>query len=316
MAGFETSGHQLFPDFRQLMQLGTKQVDTLSTGNLGVQIIVAGNFTQHDEFFRGNFPPCNPRHNGVSTVFLHVAEEDIVGVLQTDVRVFQHVFVIERRQNGTNSWLTDFTAVAFTVGFEHFSKGVKTFNTDNVSQFSAGVSKVFAQAVVDFHTQSSQLGVHHLLNQRSTSATHSGGFGGFFDIAHGAATALYGSSNITFGNRLAGADLSSIRQSSNAQTNAFSTIRGWHNQIGRIPRNIHIVQFQLQQIAVSIHIAHQHRAQQFFTVAGNNQTFVNLLDIVVEDVAFAASGMTVSITDGCHIHTQQFQFGAHIRTLE
>ena len=125
--------------------------------------------------------------------------------------VFQNVFIMEGGQYRTDRWFTDFTAMAFTMPLQYLSKGGVTFNTDNIRQLSTGISKVFAQIVINLNTKGHQLSIHHLLNQRRTTTTAGRSFGRVFNIPHGATTALHRCRQITFGNIKTGTDLSRFR---------------------------------------------------------------------------------------------------------
>src|SRR5690606_22851115 len=78
LTGFKTRIHQTLPDGRQLVQLGTEQVDALAAGDLGVEPEVAGHLAQDDEFLRRDFTAGNARHHGEGAVFLHVGQVGVV----------------------------------------------------------------------------------------------------------------------------------------------------------------------------------------------------------------------------------------------
>src|SRR5690606_37772428 len=116
-------------------------------------LVITGNFAQHNEFFRRNFPAGYARHNGVSTVFLHIAEENIVGVLQADVVILQNVIIVIRRQNGADGGFADFTTMATAMVFQHAAEGFISFYANNIGQLSTAECKVLTKMVGYHHAQ-------------------------------------------------------------------------------------------------------------------------------------------------------------------
>ncbi len=103
---------------------------------------------------------------------MHVAQEDVVSVLQANVFVFQYIFVVKRGQNRTDSRLTDFAAqTAVTVSFQYLFKGAVAFHTNDVGQLFTGMAEVLTNIGVHFYAQVGQLQINDLLNQGGTTAT-------------------------------------------------------------------------------------------------------------------------------------------------
>ena len=63
--------------------LGPEQADALGAGDLNVKAVGATSATASNPSGSPRRPPC--ADDGVATVLLHVAEEDVVGVLQLEV---------------------------------------------------------------------------------------------------------------------------------------------------------------------------------------------------------------------------------------
>lgn len=82
----------------------------------------------------------------------------------------------------------------------------------------------------------------------------------------------------------------------------------------RIFRQFDTVQCQLQQITVIFGIPDQHRTQQIFIIVADNQPLINLIGFIEINITVAAVVCRMCIADTTDIHTQQFQFCAHIRT--
>ena len=132
MACFKASGDQFFPDFRQLAQGGAKQVDPLATGDLGVEVVFLGHFTQHDQFVRRYFAARYPWHDGIGAVFLHVGHEGIVGVLQRHVIGGHDVFVPASGQNRPHGRFADIAPVPFAVLLYQAVEGADAVHFDQV----------------------------------------------------------------------------------------------------------------------------------------------------------------------------------------
>ena len=135
MAGFKTRFNQLTPDFRQVIFLRAEQTDTLRTGNFGVQVKFTRDTAHGHQAFRGNFATRRARDHGVSTVFLDVSQEVVVGVLQRRVLWFEDVLIPAGSQQGTHGRFTHFAAVAFPVFGQQLFEGFDAFYTDEMEQF-------------------------------------------------------------------------------------------------------------------------------------------------------------------------------------
>ncbi|MNP68222.1 hypothetical protein D3C76_1641480 [compost metagenome] len=63
VAGFEARFDQFAPDLRQLMQLGAEQVDTLATGDLGVEVVFLRYNADGNQLVGGDLATGNARHH-------------------------------------------------------------------------------------------------------------------------------------------------------------------------------------------------------------------------------------------------------------
>src|SRR5690606_10828578 len=72
VAGLEARVYQFFPDQWQLVDTRTEQVDPLSSGDLGVEVVALGHLTQHDELVSGDLATGDTWHYRVGAVLLHV----------------------------------------------------------------------------------------------------------------------------------------------------------------------------------------------------------------------------------------------------
>ncbi len=93
MPGFKSGLHQRLPDLRQLLQRGTKQVNTLAAGDLAVQPVALCDLPDSNQPVGRYFPGGHSRNDGVRSVLLNIGKVAVVGVLQRQMRRFQQVFV-------------------------------------------------------------------------------------------------------------------------------------------------------------------------------------------------------------------------------
>src|SRR6478735_4285335 len=83
MTGLHTTSNKLAPDVEKVLLLGTKQVDTLTTCDLGVEVVLLGNLANDHKLVRSNLTTGYTRDNRVGTVSLDVTQEAIIGLLET-----------------------------------------------------------------------------------------------------------------------------------------------------------------------------------------------------------------------------------------
>ena len=183
MAGLEPGGNQFFPDLRQLAQGGAEQVHPLAAGDLGVQVVFLGHFTQHDEFVRRDLTTRDTRHDGIGAVLLHVGHEGVVGVLQRYVIRGQNVLVPAGGQDRRHRRFADIAAMALAVLTDQSAEGANAIHLHNVEQLLAAVREVLAQILAHFYTAFFQLAVHHVLQERCTTAAACTGLGFGLDAA-------------------------------------------------------------------------------------------------------------------------------------
>ena len=115
MPGFKAGGEQLAPDGRQVVFLRAEHADALRAGHFGVKVVLFGDLSDGQQAVRGDFAAGGARYHRVSAVFLDIAEEVVVGILQRRVLRFEDVFVPARGQQRADGRFADFAAVAFPV---------------------------------------------------------------------------------------------------------------------------------------------------------------------------------------------------------
>ncbi|MNK90383.1 hypothetical protein D3C87_1104330 [compost metagenome] len=76
------------------------------------------------------------------------------------------------------------------------------------------------------------------------------------------------------------------------------------------------VEHQLQQVAVILHVTHQHGAEQAAVVFAHHYLLVDACLVVLEHIAVAAWGAAMGIADGADGDAEQLELGAHVRPLE
>lgn len=75
MSGLKPGLHQRLPDFRQLLERGAKQVNTLPAGNFAVKAIAFRDLADGDQPVGGHFTRRHPRDDGVRSVLLNIGEK-------------------------------------------------------------------------------------------------------------------------------------------------------------------------------------------------------------------------------------------------
>ncbi len=308
MAGLEACFDQLSPDIRQLVQFCAEQVDPLSAGDLGVQIVFLGHLTEHDQLVRRDFATGDARHNRVSAVLLHVRHEGVVGVLQRNQARIGNRLVPAGGENRADCRLADVTAMLTMAVFaQQRLKALDALDADDAVQLLTGVREVFAQALVDFNAASRQFVLEHLLEQRSTTTATGRRLGIGLEFTQISAAGIDLTADRALADVVAGADGRGIRQRISAQRRRALTHR--QNQAGRIGRQLDAVQRVLQQGVVIAVVADQHRANHPLAIGRHHQTAVAVVDVIDIAVAARAFGGTVGIANGAHVNAQQLEFG-------
>src|SRR3546814_7676973 len=83
-------GYQFLPDRRQLVDFRTEQVDTLATGDLGVEPVLLRDHADRDQLVGGDLAARHARHDRVRAVLLDVGEvrsEEQTYELQSIMRI-------------------------------------------------------------------------------------------------------------------------------------------------------------------------------------------------------------------------------------
>ena len=312
MPGFKPGIDQLLPDLRELLQPGTKQVDTLPAGDFAVELITFGDLPDGDQPVGSHFPGSHARHDGVSTVFLDVGKIAVIGVLQRQMGRFQQVFIPAGGQYRSHQRLTDFAPVALPVAADELFKGMDAVDAHQVVNLLTRVREVLADILFHLHALGCQLEFHHLFHQRAASATAGGRFGALFyrpDVGRAVAHRL---ADIAFADVMAGADLRALRQGRDPQRFRRAACHRRQDQGLGILRQGNIVKHHLHQGRVFTGIPHQHPAEQGFAVGADHDLFVDLLRAVGPLVALRPRRAGVGIAERGHVHPQQFEFGAHV----
>ena len=207
LTGLETGRQQLAPDGGQVILLGPEQTDALGAGDLGVELVVAGHFGHRQQPFRGHFTAGHARDDGVAAVLLHVAEEDVVGVLQLGIERAQYIVVPAGGEDGADGRFAHLAAMAVTVLGQQLVEALDPLHLDQVEQLLTGVGEVGAEVVVDLDALLHQLGVEHLADERHAAAAAGTGLGVRLDGGQRGVTLGHRLGDVALGDVEAGADL-------------------------------------------------------------------------------------------------------------
>src|SRR5690348_5981458 len=106
------------------MDLCTKHIDALTTGDLGIQFIFIGNLPNRHQLRWRDFTTCNTRHDRVRTIFLHVGQIVVIGVLQLSLVTFEYKLVVDRSHDGADCGFADIATTAMTMLLDQFIKSL------------------------------------------------------------------------------------------------------------------------------------------------------------------------------------------------
>ena len=311
MSGFEAGLDQVLPDQGQLLHARAEQVDALPAGDLGVQAETLRHAAQHDQLVRRDFAARHARHHRVGAVLLHVRQIVVVGVLQAGELGLEDMLVPGGRQDAGDGRLADVATAPLAVLDQHVIESLELAQLDQVEQLLARVGEVFAEMIVDGDAAALEFRIQHLLEQGC--ATTAGGcrLGAFLECGDGGGASLDGGTQRALGHGVAGADQRTVRQHVHAQAGLAATARRQDQILGML-RQIDAVERELQQIAVVLGIADQHRAEQPLPVRRHHQFLVAAGGFVGEYVVERARRGAVRVADRGYVHAQQFELGAHI----
>ncbi len=295
------------------MQLGAEQVDTLATGDLGVEVVLAGHLAQHYELVRGDLAAGNARHHRVGAVLLHVRHEGVVGVLQRHQRRVHYRLVPAGSEDGADGGLADIASdAAPAMAGQHVLEALDTLHADDAVQLLTGVGEVLAQTVIHRHTPGAELVFEHLLEQRAATAAAGTSPGRRLEFAQVGYAGIHLAAHRPLADVVAGADGGRFRQGIHTQRRCASRLR--QDQAGRVSRQADAVLGILQQTVVVAVVTDQHSAEQVLAVGGDHHAPVGIGGLVDEAVAARARCCAVGVADRAYIHTQQLQLGGHVGT--
>ena len=147
MSAFESSGDELGPDGRELIDTCAEEGDALSACDFAVEVKFLGDLSEYDEVLRCDFSAEYSWDYGVGAAALYVGEEAVVGILDGFV-VLNHVVPGAGEYRGYG-WFTHFATVACTGVFEELFVGSDVFEFDDVCEFLTRECEVFADDFFD-----------------------------------------------------------------------------------------------------------------------------------------------------------------------
>src|SRR5258708_2470451 len=244
VTAFESGPDQFLPDIRQVSHMGTEQIDPLAAGDLGIEVIFFGYFSQHDQFLGGDLPPGNTGHYGIGASFLDIRQVAVITVLYS--RLLQDIIIPAARQDTGYDGLADFAAIPFAPAAQRLIIGPHIVQFHQVKDFLPGMIEMFADNIADILS----IGLHRTYDQvfhQGDAASAAGArFGTFFHGFHGMDTLLrYSLADRLLGDGFAGADQRFIRQVHHAGT-PFCSAPAAQDQFFRIRRQQDLIIYGLQ----------------------------------------------------------------------
>ena len=166
---------------RELLEPRAEQVDALGAGDLRVEAVLLGDAPERDQLVGGDLAAGHARHDRVGAVALDVGQEAVVGVLQPEVAIVEHVLVPGRGEDRGHRGLADLAARAAAVPGEQRVEGAEPVHADEVEELLPGVREVLAEVVGDRLAGPLHLPGEQLAEQRHAGAAAGAGGGGGLD---------------------------------------------------------------------------------------------------------------------------------------
>mmetsp|Transcript_45059 Transcript_45059/g.127190 ORF Transcript_45059/g.127190 Transcript_45059/m.127190 type:complete len:306 (+) Transcript_45059:1471-2388(+) len=148
MAALEPRIHELLPYLRQVLHRRPEQVDSLATGDLGVQAVLDAHISNDTEARWRDLSPRDAWDDAVGARPLDVGQEPVVGVLQNVAAAREDVLVPQRCQDGGNGWLARLATlgVAFADVVEDLLVRFEPLDLNDVEQLLPGQREVRTDA--------------------------------------------------------------------------------------------------------------------------------------------------------------------------
>lgn len=110
MATFHPSIDKFGPNIEKILLLGTKHVDSLSTGDFAIKVVFLCNLANGDQPISRNFSTRNARDDGERSISLNIRKKFVVCILEVTDWLIQNMTVIHARENRSDSWLAQLTS--------------------------------------------------------------------------------------------------------------------------------------------------------------------------------------------------------------
>ena len=228
----------------------------------------------------------------------------------------QDVLIPQRGEDRRHRRLADVAAAALAVGDEGCVEALDAPDLDEVEQALARVREVLAEVVVHREAACLELGIEYLLHQGRAAAAGGARLGAFLQRADGGIARVDCRAERTLADVVAGANDRTRRQQIDAQAFLRTTFAGRQDEVFRVLRQRDGVERELQEIAVVLGIAHQHRAEQCLAAGTDDVLLVDARHLVAEDVVERGGIGGMGIADARHIHAHQLELGGHVRAEE
>ena len=211
MPALEAGRDQLFPDIRELMHLGTEEIDSLAAGDLGVEPVLLGDRSESDQLVGRDLAAGHPRHDAVETASLHVGQESVVGVLKGVVTGCRNALVPERSEDRRRCGLADLAAVTAAMVADQFLESANALDLDDLEQVLPGVLEMLAKIPLDRSPRSFEFGVEQTGHEGHATAAARAGCGAFLHRTEVGQLSLSDRrADLAFGDVVARADLCAV----------------------------------------------------------------------------------------------------------
>ena len=172
MARFEPSIDQFFPNIRQVLFLRTKQIHTLASGDLSVEVVLFRDLSDRDQAVGGNLSGRHSGHYRESSISLNIGKETIVRILIGVMDRIHNVLVDsgsgrDQVSDRRLAHLTTETVLVFSRSLHDLGERGELLDLDNVEKIRSGELEMRAKVITDRSPSLFHLGIEDVYTGRN-----------------------------------------------------------------------------------------------------------------------------------------------------
>ncbi len=312
VSGLEACGDEVVPDVRQLVEPRAEEVHPLCAGDFRVQAELLRRAAQRDELIGGDLTARHARDHRVAAVPLDVGQESVVGVLEPEVPIVEHVLVPGGGEDGRHGGLADLAPRAAAMTGDERVEAVDPVQADEVEQLLARVGEVLAEMVGDLLARALHLPGEQLAQERhARSAAGARGGGGLDRPDRGQVLRADGLADDALGDVLAGADGGCVRERLDAGQ-CRTAIDAREDELLGLWREGGLALGDREEVSVARCLADQHAAEETLAIRAQDELLVDAGDRVGEGDDPGAGLGPVRVAEARDLHPHELELGAHV----